>query len=196
MSRSPAAKGGNLVSLLLAAILLLAAASPVVAQEGGGWLQRWAAARELAAHERLLDRIRSLKSGPTAFASDGCSGGFSTVWRAIAAQWPEFAQQHGQYPPVEPCCVTHDRAYHAIAGAGSAKESYLARLQADQALRLCVAATGGQRSAALADLYGLSQPQVQLIYRQLAEAMFLAVRFGGGPCSGLSWRWGFGYPQC
>ena len=29
-----------------------------------------------------------------------------------------------------------------------------------------------------------------------AELMFYAVRIGGGPCSGLAWRWGHGWPPC
>ena len=33
-------------------------------------------------------------------------------------------------------------------------------------------------------------------FGETSEAMFLAVRFGGGPCSGLPWRWGFGYLGC
>jgi hypothetical protein len=33
-------------------------------------------------------------------------------------------------------------------------------------------------------------------YAAIADAIFAAVRLGGAPCSGLSWRWGYGFPNC
>lgn len=77
--------------------------------------------------------------------------------------------------PFEVCCVAHDRAYHAGGGEATPRGGYMARLGADRRLRACVADTGGQA---------------------VAEAMFGAVRLGGGPCSGLPWRWGYGRPDC
>ena len=29
-----------------------------------------------------------------------------------------------------------------------------------------------------------------------ADMMYRAVRIGGGPCTGLPWRWGNGWPGC
>ena len=67
---------------------------------------------------------------------------------------------------------------------------------ADQALQLCVAHSADNRIGDLARLYGLTEDEVRSSYDAVAVAMYLAVRFGGGPCTGLSWRWGYGYPDC
>jgi hypothetical protein len=53
-----------------------------------------------------------------------------------------------------------------------------------------------ERRPALAAAYGLNPNQVTQLYRTIADIMYRAVRLGGGPCTGLSWRWGFGWPQC
>ena len=34
------------------------------------------------------------------------------------------------------------------------------------------------------------------LYAAIAELMYRAVRIGGIPCSGLPWRWGYGWPEC
>ncbi|PID36817.1 MAG: hypothetical protein CR993_03240 [Rhodobacterales bacterium] len=119
---------------------------------------------------------------PLPFTTDGCSGGMSTVWRGLAEALPDLATGIGTHPPWEGCCVTHDQAYHDAAGATTAKASFAARLRADRALRDCVAAweTGLPPSGQQA----------------LADAMYHAVRSGGGPCTGLPWRWGYGLPRC
>ncbi|MEL7212553.1 MAG: hypothetical protein AAGK92_07815 [Pseudomonadota bacterium] len=77
--------------------------------------------------------------------------------------------------PFESCCVSHDRAYHAGGSAMTARGSYVERLAADRAFQMCVAETGGE---------------------VVSDALFQAVRLGGVPCSGLSWRWGYGRPRC
>lgn len=92
--------------------------------------------------------------------------------------------------------TAHDRAYHDAGGATRAEQSYAARRAADAALRACVAATAEDRRAALAAQYGMRADQVGWAYQAIAQGMYLAVRFGGGPCSGLPWRWGYGYAQC
>lgn len=134
-------------------------------------------ATEIWAHERLM----AARAGatPTAFTSDGCSGGMSEVWRGVAGQFPALAARIGPVPPWEPCCIAHDRAYFDAGDTRTAEASYEARRMADDALRSCVAAQGE----------GTEQQAV-------ADAMYLAVRVGGGPCSGLSWRWGYGLPRC
>jgi hypothetical protein len=37
---------------------------------------------------------------------------------------------------------------------------------------------------------------VGFIYQGIADLMYRAVRLGGIPCSGLPWRWGYGWPAC
>lgn len=151
---------------------------------------------ELEAHQRLLDRIAAVGDPASAFVSDGCSGGLSATWQQVAGYWPGFAARYQDRPPFEPCCVTHDRAYHAITGAQSAAQSYEARLQADRQLRHCVQQVGAQDAQDLSRRYGVSPEGLQQAFRRLATTMYYAVRFGGGPCSGQPWRWGFGYSVC
>ncbi len=78
----------------------------------------------------------------------------------------------------------------------SAEESNGARFAADEALRVCVLDTGARRIPQLMESYGLTEAQIASAYELIADAMFNAVRLGGGPCSGLPWRWGYGYPGC
>lgn len=162
----------------------------------GGWFGQWLRGQELAAHQRLLDRIEQAGAVPTAFVSDGCSGGFSENWARLAEHSPYLRERHGAELPFEPCCVIHDRAYHDIAGASSALASYQARQHADQALRRCVEDVGQNRSDDLSGHYGVSEDQILATYTALAKIMYRAVRFGGGPCTGLPWRWGYGYLEC
>jgi hypothetical protein len=151
---------------------------------------------ELPAHRALIARIGRDDAELAPFETDGCSGGLSDVWRLVSAQLPDFAAAHETAPPWEACCVVHDRAYHGITGAGTAEDSYAARLQADAALRSCVIDTGTAREEELAAHYEVSRETVAQAYDAIGEAMYLAVRFGGGPCTGLPWRWGYGWPNC
>jgi hypothetical protein len=64
------------------------------------------------------------------------------------------------------CCIAHDAAYYRGG-------SELARLVADEALRVCVKATG-------------------LRGELIADGMFNAVRVGGGPELKQPWSWAFG----
>lgn len=150
---------------------------------------------ELPAH-RLLMSVIAANPVPAPFTTDGCSGGLSAGWTLVAAGFPEFAARHDERPPWEACCVTHDRAYHAAGGARTAEASWGARLAADEALRACVLETGTARRDALAASYGVGADRVDAAYAAIAEAIFAAVRLGGAPCSGLSWRWGYGFPNC
>lgn len=151
---------------------------------------------EMAAHRRLVEVMTSPDHRLEPFVTDGCSGGLSLAWGAIADLLPPFAQAHEEHPPWEACCVTHDRAYHAAGGARTAEQSYRARFAADEALRACVLATGELRGPQLAETYELTEAQITTAYELIADAMFNAVRLGGAPCSGLPWRWGYGYPGC
>lgn len=152
---------------------------------------------ELAQHRRL----RAVKEKPdtklSEFSTDGCSGGLSVGWDYLGSAVQKFQSVHGTRPPWENCCIAHDRLYHAAGPSdGDEAESYTARLKADVELRACVREVGKSRTNQLSDVYGLSEKENITIYEHISELMFLAVRLGGVPCSGLSWRWGFGWPGC
>lgn len=151
---------------------------------------------ELPAHAALQSLISRNETDLAPFTTDGCSGGLSQVWALVAENFPDFHETHADEPPWQGCCVTHDRAYHNAGGAQDAATSYSARLHADEILRGCVIQTADARMDDLMSLYDVDEDQVRAAYNTIAGAMYLAVRFGGAPCSGLPWRWGFGYPQC
>lgn len=151
---------------------------------------------ELPAHQLLMTRIAAEDATLAPFATDGCSGGLSSAWRIVADVFADFETTHQDAPPWERCCVTHDQAYHDAAGAQEAADSFDARLLADDALRYCVIGEGVARRDELADAYGIDTVSIDRAYAAIAEAMFNAVRLGGGPCTGLPWRWGYGYPGC
>ncbi|MBK0326458.1 hypothetical protein I5535_04040 [Rhodobacteraceae bacterium F11138] len=148
------------------------------------------------AQQALLDRRAVEGTVLAPFVTDGCSGGLSDAWRMISAQFPDFAAAHDDTPPWEACCVIHDRVYHDATGSDTAEQGYAARLRADAALRSCVERTGAARRAQLADRYDMSEDSITEAYAAIAQGMYLAVRLGGVPCSGLPWRWGFGWPDC
>lgn len=151
---------------------------------------------ETPAHDALMAGVQQPEVTLVPFETDGCSGGLSQAWRTMSSTFPKFAEAHQSRPPWEDCCVTHDRAYHNAGGALDAGASFDARLTADETLRSCVTSSAGDRVADLSELYDLSAVQVQSAYAGIAQSMYLAVRFGGAPCTGLPWRWGFGYPSC
>lgn len=172
-------------------LLALLAATPSWSQSTDRSLQRQI---ELPAHRSLLGQREGAELAP--FETDGCSGGLSMAWRSVASTFPSFAQVHDELPPWEACCVIHDRTYHDAGGATKPEASFDARLSADEALRACVIDEGAERRQLLAAEYGVSPESIDRAYTSIAEAIFVAVRFGGGPCTGLPWRWGFGFPQC
>lgn len=166
----------------LTTILLLAAyAGPLAAQDGSAQSLRYSLERPF--HAALMKKIQDQPAARSPFQSDGCSGGLSQAWSGMAHMLPTFAKAYSDSPPWEGCCIRHDRTYHAAGGATDPDNSYTARLAADNALKSCVQATRGVEK----------DPAT---YALIAQTMFLAVRIGGGPCSGLSWRWGYGYPAC
>lgn len=175
-------------------ILSLALSTSAGAQDDtSGVLSR---ALELPAHKALMRLKTRSETDLAPFRTDGCSGGLSQVWQVVGDRFPDFADAHHSVPPWEACCVTHDRAYHDGAAAKSAGDSFDARLIADRELRACVTQTGASRFDDLARFYDVTPDQIALAYDSIAQAMFLAVRFGGAPCSGLPWRWGYGFPGC
>lgn len=169
------------------AFVLVCLSSPVLAQD----LMRNV---EMPAHRALIAQRNTADLTP--FETDGCSGGLSASWRWVADKFPQIGELYEAQPPWEDCCVIHDRAYHNAGGALRAEDSYDARLSADQELRACVTAHGESHAEDYAQRYDMTPAQVRSVHSITADAMFGAVRFGGGPCSGLPWRWGFGYPGC
>ena len=152
---------------------------------------------EIDRHAQLV----SLKSDPVntlaGFATDGCSGGLTIGWEYLAGKITSFQEQHGSEPPWEDCCIAHDHPYHnGGPDKVTASESFRLRKEADLELKACVMETGAQRAPVLSKEYGLSVDQVVLLYDAVAELMYRAVRVGGVPCSGLPWRWGYGWPEC
>lgn len=130
------------------------------------------------------------------FSTDGCSGGMSSVWAGVAANFPGFEATYEAKPPWAHCCVTHDQAYHLGGEDPTPEASFQARLIADETLRICVAQEAGVRGQDLAEKYNRSVEEIEVIFGFVSERMFDAVRVGGAPCSGFAWRWGYGWPQC
>ncbi len=143
-----------------------------------------------------MRRLAAVQSKPgiviDRFRSDGCSGGLSAAWQFLAGISPDFAHTAGDLPPWEQCCVEHDRHYWR----GEAEGGFEKRLAADRELRACVLRTGVIEQDRLAEKLGLSPREVLDAFDIVAEMMFRAVRLGGGPCTGLPWRWGHGWPEC
>lgn len=165
------------------------------AANAADWSDQLSRSVELPAHRWLAEQ-RSASNGVSKFTTDGCSGGMSSLWTFVAERYPSFSEAHGGVPPWEACCVTHDRAYHDAGPDPAPGASYDARLAADEALRQCVQATASVRDSVLMDEYGMNAAQVRAAYDAISKSMFQAVRLGGGPCTGLPWRWGYGYPHC
>jgi hypothetical protein len=163
----------------------LVAAAPATAE---GW--RVDRAVEAPSHEALAAARTASGDALSLFETDGCSGGLSAVWSFVATRFPAFAAAQGDTPPWEGCCVAHDRLYHGAGDDPAPEASFDARLAADEALRACVIDTLGDTA------FGLDPDLARPAAAAAAEAMFLAVRLGGGPCTGLPWRWGYGRAPC
>lgn len=142
--------------------------------------------------QRLATQQRRPGIVIAAFRSDGCSGGMSQAWGYLAENLPIFADRAGSQPPWEHCCVEHDRHYWI----GETVNGFEQRKRADTELRACVRGVGERESAEIAQTLGISQREVTESINFTADLMYQAVRLGGGPCSGLPWRWGHGWPEC
>lgn len=178
---------------MLGALLSGAAAT---AQDAGQADLRLDERVELRAHEKLIAEVEKAGRAPAPFTTDGCSGWQSAAWAFAAERIPVFEEAHGTLPPWEACCVVHDRAYHRAGDAPDALQSLRARQAADDALAACVEDTAAARQTELGEIYGMSPENVVRVYKLIAQTMLGAVRLGGAPCTGLSWRWGYGYPDC
>ena len=185
---------GRVVALVLLA--LIASPSSVLSDEAQGPTSALLRAAELPSHRFLIRLIGEENPELSAFTTDGCSGGMSAGWALIGEDFPELPGTEDGTLPWEPCCVIHDRAYHNAGGATNPDASFDARYAADEALRACVEKTGEVEKVKAAERLNLTEAQIETGYQLLAQAMFNAVRLGGGPCSGLPWRWGYGYPRC
>lgn len=181
---------------ILASLLLGLLSVPMAYVKADITTGQFSHALEIPSH-RWLAAVRAAPETTLApFTTDGCSGGMSSLWTFIAERYPAFAEAHEAGPPWEECCVIHDRAYHTGGADPAPEASYSARISADEELRRCVTATASDRDQILRERYGMTDAQVRLVYEAIGSAMFQAVRLGGGPCTGLPWRWGYGYPHC
>ena len=152
---------------------------------------------ELNQHSKLLAKIAAPTSTLVPFTSDGCSGGLSVGWQYMAGKISAFESIHGQHPPWESCCISHDKVYHSGALQNdNSSMSFSRRKEADTQLQTCVIETGKTRSSVLLAEYNITAEELETIYQTIGELMYRAVRLGGMPCTGLPWRWGFGWPGC
>lgn len=152
---------------------------------------------EIGRHENLISQKKYPQSVLAEFATDGCSGGLSVGWQYLSSRIEYLIKTDRAEPPWESCCIEHDRVYHTggLRGA-TALQSFMARKEADLALKACVLQTGKARSADLSAEFNLSPRETALLYSAISDLMYRAVRVGGLPCTGLPWRWGYGWPKC
>lgn len=191
----------TITSLVFSALLLLLANTPCGycgdPEQNGSLMDSLERTLELDRHHRLIKTMQYPDTTVAAFVTDGCSGGLSVGWQYLSERISGIKQVHGELPPWESCCVDHDRSYHTAEGPETtAEKSFEARREADEVLRSCVQEVGAIRAPELADQYGLSREEVGFIYKIIGDLMYRSVRLGGIPCSGLPWRWGYGWPEC
>ncbi len=183
--------------IILACVLLLSCSDADEGKSPHKTVDQIERQLEMHLHENLLARQSMADSSLAPFTTDGCSGGLSVGWEYLAEQIERVREQHGDLPPWENCCIAHDRLYHAAAAVGAtAEESFNQRKQADLGLLACIIKTGDTRTLQLGREYDVSPETVITLYKTIAELMYRAVRVGGIPCSGLPWRWGYGWPEC
>ena len=195
---SPDMKKNHLI--ITTTVLLLCAATCVFGEESApaeSMLDDLERSLELDRHQRLRAEKLNPEHQLSPFTTDGCSGGLSVGWNHLSQKIEFLKRVHGDLPPWESCCVSHDRLYHTAGDrAISAEESFEARRRADEELRECVLDTGISRAPELSEEYGLTEEEIGQIYHIIGDLMYRAVRIGGVPCSGLPWRWGYGWPEC
>lgn len=183
-----------LIYIVLLVIVIAGRCNWVVAESTADTLEYQL---EIQYHETLFASKNQPASILNEFTTDGCSGGLSVGWQYLAGKIETFREVHGTHPPWESCCVSHDKEYHAGGGPDiSAELSYELRRRADRILEMCVRDAGGSRAAELSAVYGISVEEVRKLYAVVSRLMYRAVRIGGLPCTGLPWRWGYGWPEC
>jgi hypothetical protein len=152
---------------------------------------------EIGRHEQLAAGRAHPDSVLAEYTTDGCSGGLSVGWEYLAGKIQRFHIMHGTRPAWETCCITHDRAYNnGGLREATAIERFEARKESDLVLKACVLETGVKRTPELSAEYNVSAREVEILDTAIADLMYRAVRIGGMPCTGLPWRWGFGWPEC
>jgi len=153
---------------------------------------------EIGRHEQFVARVKQSESVLAEFTTDGCSGGLSVGWQYLAGKNEHFKTTHREHQPWESCCVEHDRLYHlgGFPEATTAIQSFDARKEADLALKACVLEIGVERAPELSAQYDVSSREITILYTAISDLMYRAVRIGGIPCTGLPWRWGYGWPEC
>lgn len=152
---------------------------------------------ELGRHQQLAEKKAIPGTVLTEFTTDGCSGGLSAGWAYLSDKIGNAQSVHGTHPPWESCCIEHDKLYHrAGARESTAIDSFALRKEADSALKMCVFQTGADRTPELRAEYDVSAEEIEFLYGTISYLMYHAVRIGGVPCSGLPWRWGYGWPEC
>lgn len=156
----------------------------------------WSAKVEVWRHSRLQALREDAPAALVPFTTDGCSGGMSAAWGSMARAFPWFARVFEHEAPWHDCCVEHDRAYHLGGENANAEAGFFARLKADEELRMCVQSVADAQAETLALQYESTSEDVVTAIYFVANRMYEAVRVGGLPCSGLPWRWGYGWPQC
>lgn len=190
----------NVPSSLILLASLIASVLPGYAQESAETLSLMDEMQnklEISGHQQLLEQKQRSDASLAEFTTDGCSGGLSVGWQYLSDNIEPLKNNHGEHPPWESCCIAHDRVYHEAGERGiTAEESLVARREADESLRRCVLGIGTGRVPELSEQYGLSEEEVEFMYQIIADLMYRAVRLGGIPCSGLPWRWGYGWPAC
>ncbi len=177
------------------ACVIFVLSEPVTAQSSDFELG-WSSKVEVWRHSRLQGLREGDSSALAPFTTDGCSGGMSAAWGAMAKTFPWFAQVFADEAPWHNCCVVHDQAYHLGGEDPEPEASFRARLEADEDLRLCVQEVADNKADVLAQQYNSTPEDVAAAVHFVADRMYDAVRVGGLPCSGLPWRWGYGWPQC
>lgn len=176
-------------------VILIVLSEPVAAQNStdqGGLSSKV----EMWRHSRLQALREEDPTALAPFTTDGCSGGMSAAWGAMARTFPWFARVFAHEAPWHDCCVIHDQAYHLGGEDPDAEAGYQARLLADEDLRMCVQGVADVQAETLAQQYDATPEDVTAAINFVADRMYDAVRLGGLPCSGLPWRWGYGWPQC
>ncbi len=152
---------------------------------------------EMGRHEQLTALKVRAGSVLAEFTTDGCSGGLSIGWEYLAGKIKDFQTTHGKEPPWQSCCISHDREYHTGGPRETiAENSFEARKEADLALKDCVLQIGLKRRPELSTEYDILPREAEIIYTGIADLMYRSVRVGGMPCTGLPWRWGYGWPEC
>lgn len=180
------------VSMPLLLVAWLGSPPAFGAGADGGAIEKIERELEVSRYQALARVQADPQSRLAPFTTDGCSGGLSDGWRYLAKEVPGFKAKFGSKPPYEHCCVIHDRAYWR----GETGQGFDKRLRADRALRQCVVDFGKTHRDEFAREFDLPAHVIEQNFAIVGALMYRAVRAGGGPCTGLPWRWGYGWPAC